>query len=80
MIFVIPPAKPIKIKKGIGSINDGDEKLSSYGNVIFWSITAKAYGRSQVVRMFNTKAYEDITLRSSTTAKKLYKLIKHSAK
>jgi uncharacterized protein (DUF1697 family) len=76
VLFVIPPAKPSEVIKAIGPINEADEKLAGYGSVIFWSARMAAYGRSQVVKMFNTPAYEHITLRSSTTTKKLYKAAK----
>ena len=75
-IFVIPPAKPNDMIKEIGSLEEGDEKIASSGNIIFWTVSTKAYGRSPVARFFNTSAYEKITLRSSTTTQKLYKLIK----
>jgi uncharacterized protein (DUF1697 family) len=76
VLFVIPPAKPSEVIKAIGPINEADEKLASYGSVIFWSARNPAYGRSQVVKMFNIPVYEQITLRSSTTTKKLYKAAK----
>lgn len=75
-IFVIPPAKPDEIINDIGPINEAEEKLASSGDVLFWSAINQAYGRSRVVKMFNTPTYEQITLRSSTTTKKLYKLAK----
>lgn len=77
-LFVIPPAHPDEIIKEIDTTNEADEKIASYGSVIFWSVSMKAYSRSQVVKMIitNAAAYEKISLRSSTTTKKLYKLIK----
>jgi uncharacterized protein (DUF1697 family) len=72
----VPPAKPGDFLEAIGPTDDADDKVEARGNVVFWSVPTKAYGRSPVAKVLRTEAYESVTLRSSTTTRKLYELTK----
>ena len=79
-IFLVPPAKPGDLLEAIGPIDGADDQIEARGRVVFWSVPTKAYGRSPVAKVLRTEAYEDVTLRSSTTTRKLYELAKDGGK
>lgn len=74
-IFVIPPATAVEVMTGIGEIKPNYENVSAYKNIIFWSAPIKTFSHTRWSKIVGTKAYQDVTIRNSNTAKKLLELI-----
>jgi uncharacterized protein (DUF1697 family) len=74
-IFLAPPARPGDFLDEVGPLGDAEDRVEAAGEVVFWSVPKKAYGRSPVAKVFNTSFYGNVTLRSSTTTLKLYDLV-----
>lgn len=74
-IFVIPPATAVEVMTDIGEIKPDYENVSAYKNIIFWSAPIKTFSHTRWSKIVGTKAYQDVTIRNSNTAKKLLELI-----
>ncbi|QOX62419.1 DUF1697 domain-containing protein [Anoxybacterium hadale] len=75
VLFVIPPATGEGIVKEIGAIKPEYEKVGFYGALIFWSAPVKTFSRTRWSKIVGTRAYQDVTIRNSNTAKKLLELL-----
>lgn len=76
-IFIIPPATAAEIISQIGETKPEVERISSYGNVIFWSAPLATFSRTRLTKIVQSKtAYNAITIRNANTAKKLAELTK----
>lgn len=73
-IFVIPPATSEEIVRGIGETKPQYEKVSWYGQIIFWSAPLATFSRTRWSQIVKTKYYGSITIRNANTAKKLVAL------
>lgn len=74
-IFILPPATPKTIIAQVGELNPEYEKISSYGQVIFWSAPLKTLSRVRWLRLIGTSDYHNVTIRNANTTKKLAQLI-----
>jgi uncharacterized protein (DUF1697 family) len=70
-IFVIPPTTVKEVLQELKMKADSPDLFAHHGNVIFWSLPMKAYNKSIVPKIIGTPIYKRITIRSSTTTKKL---------
>ena len=77
-MFVIPPATAEDICAEVGEIKPEYEKISHYGNLIFWSAPIKTFSRTRWSSVPKLKAYQKITIRNSNTAFKLAALSKEN--
>lgn len=73
-IFVIPPASSDDIMREVGTAKEEYEKVASYENVIFWTAPLSTFSRTRWSKIVGTRAYQDITIRNSNTARKLLQL------
>ena len=74
-IFVIPPTTAEEVLAEIQKKTSTVDMLASHGRVIFWSLPMADYNKSVVPKIIGTPMYRRFTMRSSTTARKLYTLI-----
>lgn len=74
-IFVIPPATAIEILAQIGIEKPEYEKVSFYGQVIFWSAPIKTFARTRLSKIVGKSSYNSITVRNANTTKKLLQLL-----
>lgn len=72
-IFMIAPATADALIHEVG-INQAYEKVSAHGPVIFWSAPLKTYSRTRWSNIIATPAYDCITIRNASTAKRLHEL------
>ena len=70
-IFVIPPTTAKDVLQELKIKTDSPDRFTHHGNVIFWSLPMEAYNKSIVPKIIGTPIYKHITIRSSTTTKKL---------
>jgi uncharacterized protein (DUF1697 family) len=72
-IFMVPPLRPRDFLAKAGSPDEAEDRVEAHGNVVFWSVPTKAYGRSPVAKVFRSTSgpYAGMTLRSSTTIRRL---------
>lgn len=75
VLFVIPPASAEKIIEEVGGIKPEYEKVDSYQSVIFWSAPLKTFSRTRWSKIVGTRAYQDVTIRNSNTARKLLEMV-----
>lgn len=74
-IFMIAPADAKSLVKEVG-LKQEYEKVSSYGQVIFWSAALKTFSRTKWSNIIATPAYSYITIRNANTTRKLGALSK----
>lgn len=74
-LFVIPPTSAVEVLSAIKIKADGPDKFAHHGQVVFWSLPKAAYNKSVVPKIIGTPIYKRITIRSSTTTKKLLQLL-----
>ena len=55
--------------------------MEAHGTVVFWSVPEKSFAKSPVAKVLQSSSglYADLTLRSSTTTKKLYERVADDA-
>lgn len=70
-LFVIPPTKATEVLEVLQQKAEAPDKFEAHGQVIFWSLPMVAYNKSVVPKIIGTPIYKRITIRSSTTTKKL---------
>ncbi len=73
-LFVIPPTSPKVVLAEIQKKASTVDMLEIHGQVIFWTLPMAEYNKSVVPKIIGTPIYRRITMRSSTTTKKLYDL------
>ncbi|WP_312045863.1 DUF1697 domain-containing protein [Anaerotignum sp.] len=74
-IFVIPPATAKEILEQIGIEKPEYEKVSYYGQVIFWSAPITTFSRTRLSKIVGKPSYHSITIRNANTTKKLLQLL-----
>jgi uncharacterized protein (DUF1697 family) len=74
-VFVIPPADATSLLAAIGDYDEGMEGIWHHENIIFWSVHTPGYGKSRFSRLSSLPAYQDVTIRSSTTTLRLLDLL-----
>lgn len=70
-LFVIPPTQAKEVLDELQKKTTRVDKLAAYGQVVFWTLPMADYGKSVVPKMIGTPIYKRVTMRSSTTTKKL---------
>lgn len=70
-LFVIPPTTASEVIAELTKKASDVDKLAAYGQVVFWTLPMAEYNKSVVPKMIGTPIYKRVTMRSSTTAKKL---------
>lgn len=70
-LFVIPPTATKEVLDELSKKTSTVDRLASHGQVIFWTLPKAAYNKSVVPKMIGTPVYKRVTMRSSTTTKKL---------
>ncbi len=75
-IFIIPPTTADDILLKIESMKHELEKIYSYKNLIFWTAPKNTINKTVWIKIANTTAYAQITIRNANTAKKLLTLSK----
>ena len=73
-IFVIPPTTVDEVFREVGEIKPEYEKVSSFGQLIFWSAPLKTFSRTRWSKVVGKSIYDKITIRNSNTVKSLVKL------
>lgn len=73
-LFVIPPTTAQDVLAVLKPKADTPDKFTAHGHVVFWSLPMAAYNKSVVPKIIGTPIYRRITIRSSTTTKKLLEL------
>ena len=74
-IFVIPPATAETVFAEVGEIKPDYEQCAYHGKLIFWSAPLKTFSRTRWGTV-SKQSTQNITIRNSTTARKLAELVK----
>lgn len=70
-LFVIPPTTAEEVLEELSKKTSMVDKLSSHGQVVFWTLPIADYNKSVVPKIVGTPIYRRVTMRSSTTFRKL---------
>ncbi|MBH2007349.1 DUF1697 domain-containing protein [Candidatus Saccharibacteria bacterium] len=70
-LFVIAPTTAKEVLTELQKKTSTVDKLDSYGQVVFWTLPMADYNKSVVPKIIGTPIYRRITMRSSTTVKRL---------
>lgn len=70
-LFVIPPTTTKEVLGELSKKTSTVDRLASHGQVVFWTLPMSDYNKSVVPKMIGTPIYKRVTMRSSTTTKKL---------
>lgn len=73
-LFVIPPTTAEEVLVHLTAKADAPDRFATSGQVVFWSLPMAKYTKSVVPKIIGTPIYKRITIRSSTTTKKLLAL------
>jgi uncharacterized protein (DUF1697 family) len=73
-IFVIPPATCDKILQEVGEAKPENEKIASYGQVLFWTAPNNRFEPTRYSNIVRASAYKFVTIRNSATCKALVAL------
>lgn len=74
-LFVIPPTTAKEVIDELNKKTSTVDRLAPHGQVIFWTLPMAAYNKSVVPKIIGTPIYKRVTMRSSTTARKLQDLM-----
>lgn len=74
-LFVIAPETAERIMQEVGEAKTEYEKVSAYGQIIFWSAPLTTFSRTRYSKIVGTKSYQSITIRNANTTKKLASLV-----
>lgn len=74
-LFVIAPETAERIVQEVGDAKPEYEKVSAYGQIIFWSAPLVTFSRTRYSKIVGTKSYQSITIRNANTTKKLASLV-----
>lgn len=70
-IFVIAPARVEDVFETIGDAHMEYERISHYGNVIFWSASLAAFSKTKYSKIASSSVNQKVTIRNANTIKKL---------
>lgn len=74
-LFVLRHGTAKAIIDWVGETKDDVERIASGGNVVFWTVDRRKYGRARFPKIIGTDEYRTVSMRSSTTTRKLYVLL-----
>lgn len=74
-LFVIPPTTVDEVMQAVGAFKPEYEKVSSFGQVIFWSAPLKTFSRTRWSRIVEKPIYNQVTIRNSNTVRNLAQLV-----
>lgn len=73
-IFVISPTSVEEVYAAVGNPKLEYERVSHYGNVIFWSASLKNFSKTRWSKIASSSVNSKVTIRNANTSKKLLKL------
>lgn len=74
-LFLIPPVTGQQILDEIGPINNDFEWLDVRDGVVFWTLRKTHLTKGRLPKMIGSNVYKQVTIRSSTTTRKLLTLL-----
>lgn len=74
-LFVVPPMTSQQVIDAVGPVNNEFEWLDARDGVVFWTLRRSHYTRSRIPKIIGSDVYKQLTIRSSTTTRKLLSLI-----
>lgn len=73
-LFVIPPTTAREVLDEIQKKASAVDSFAIHGQVLFWTLPKADYNKSVVPKIMGTPIYRRVTIRSSTTVRRLYDL------
>lgn len=74
-LFVLRHGTAKAVIDAVGEVNNEYERVEASEHVVFWTIDRRKYTKARLPKIIGTDAYRTISMRSSTTTKKLYDLL-----
>lgn len=74
-LFIIPPTTAQEVLDEIQKKSTSVDQLTTYGQVIFWTLPMAKYNKSVVPKIIGTPIYRSVTIRTASTAKKLLAMV-----
>lgn len=73
-IFLIPPISIEEVFNAVGGIKIEYEKISHYGNVIFWSAPRITFNKAKWSKIASSSVNNNVTIRNANTVNKMIQL------
>jgi uncharacterized protein (DUF1697 family) len=74
-LFVMPPTIAAEVMQAVGAYQLEYERVSSFGQVIFWSAPLKTFSRTRWSRIVEKPIYHQVTIRNSNTVRNLAQMV-----
>ena len=74
-LFLIPPLTGQQVLDEVGPVNNEFEWLDIRDGVVFWTLKKTHLTRGRLPKIIGGSVYKQITIRSSTTTRKLLNLL-----
>lgn len=74
-LFVLRSGTAQAVIDAVGVVDEAYEHIAVGKKVVFWTIDRRNYGRARLPKIIGTAVYRTVSMRSSTTSRKLYDLL-----
>ncbi len=74
-LFVLRHGTARAVIDAVGPVNEEYEHVGSAANVVFWTVDMRRYGKARLPKIIGSDEYKTVSMRSSTTTRKLYALL-----
>lgn len=77
-LFILRRGTAKAIVDKVGAVNDAYEWIDAREGIVYWTIDRRHYGKARLPKIIGSDEYKTISMRSSTTTRKLYALLTDS--
>lgn len=74
-LFVLRHGTAQAVVDAVGDVNNDYEWVVAGDKVVFWTVDRRKYTKARLPKIIGTDAYRMVSMRSSTTTRKLYALL-----
>ena len=74
-LFVLRHGTARAVVDAVGDVNNEYEWVATGDRVVFWTVDRRKYTKARLPKIIGSDAYRTISMRSSTTTRKLYALL-----
>jgi uncharacterized protein (DUF1697 family) len=74
-LFVLRHGTAEAVVEAVGEVNNEYEWIHAGDHVVYWTIDMRKYTKARLPKIIGTDVYRTVSLRSSTTTRKLYALL-----
>lgn len=74
-LFVLSHGTAQAVVNKVGDVNNEYEWVAATDNIVFWTVDRRRYTKARLPKIIGTNEYKTVSMRSSTTTRKLYALL-----